>query len=92
VKAPPWRVARGAGRSGPSIQALDSVDTNGDSKAVSQPIIGQRSQAFIQVAKEDGDTFLNVTTGLPVIQMKQLRTFFLFDIDGTMVRKRDRWL
>jgi len=26
-----------------------------------------------------------VTTGLPVMQLRQLRTFFLFDIDGTMV-------
>ena len=29
--------------------------------------------------------FLSVETGLPVMQLRQMRTFFLFDIDGTLV-------
>jgi len=69
--------------SGPSLSDLQCLDKEGASQVA--PTEAPRSVSLVQVAKEEGDTFLNTATGLPVIQMRQIRTFFLFDIDGTMV-------
>jgi hypothetical protein len=55
-----------------------------DDKELS-PIVRNRTLALVQVAKEEGDVFLSVETGLPVMQLRQMKTYFLFDIDGTLV-------
>jgi len=68
---------------------LKDVKTSSSATPKSPPKITQKKVALAQHMQKhamgDEDIYMNTHTGLPIFRVVKINTYFLFDLDGTMV-------